>query len=234
MPLLALLVLGFRLGKVQVDVGIVRPRLLRHAAYHALGRRVLAVDAHVDFDAPAPGVLVIREELPVDRRDRQAVIVGLDEAHRSAVGVICLHARLKRRVGTVDSREVHVRVAYDAIAQHLRLGEHRAPVVVLALHVHLALERPDRLVEPLLQRLVFGVPAQKRHGRVRVCVVEGGHEELARAVVALPEPLGPLGLRISHIGYRVALDPDEHVLLVVEVLVKNIDVAEKHMSVPSH
>ena len=127
------------------------------------------------FTRPS-GVLVLGKELLVHRRHGQRVVVGLDEAHRATIAVVGLHARLEGRLAAVDGGEVHVGVAHHAITQHLGLAEHAAPVVVLLLHVHLALEGPDRVVEPLLKGLVFGVATQQRHGRVRVRVVERAHE----------------------------------------------------------
>ena len=99
---------------------------------------------------------------------------------------------------------------------------------MLLLHVHLALEGPDRVVEPLLKGLVFGIATQQRHGRVRVRVVERAHEQFARAVVALAKARGVGGLLGAHVSDVAALGAHEHAALVVEVLVEDVYVGKEH------
>ena len=229
----ALLVLGARLGEMQVDAAVVLAGLLGHAAHHALGRRVLAVYAHLDLHAAVAGALEALEQLGVDPGHGQGVVVLFHEAHGAAVAVVGLHAGGQRGLAAVDGRVVHVRVADDAVADHLGLREHRAPVVVLFLDVHLALERPYGLLQPVLQGLVFGIAAQQGHGRVRVRVEERAGQQLAAAVVALAIGLRVRGRLGAHVGDSRPLHPDEAVLLPVQVLVENVDVLEQHMRLSS-
>ena len=198
-----------------MDAAVVLARLLGHAAHHALGRRVLAVYAHFNLHTAIARALKALEQLGVGLGHGQGIVVFFHEAHRAAVAVVGLHAGGQRGLAAVDGRVVHVRVADDAVANHLGLREHRAPVVVLLFDVHLALEGPHGLLQPVLQRLIFCVSAQQGHGRVRVRVEKRAGQQLAAAIVALA-----VGLRVgrslrTHVGDGRPLHPDKAVLLPV-------------------
>ena len=75
---------------------------------------------------------------------------------------------------------IHVVKAGDAPADHLRDSEHRAPVDVIFLELHL--EGPDALLEPGHERHIVRVPAQERHGAVGVRVYHAGHRHHAVGV----------------------------------------------------
>ena len=93
-----------------------------------------------------------------------------------------------------SGEEVHVVAARDAASEHLRGGEQRSVVDEIGID-EAALARPDRLLEPCLERNVVGDAAKQRHRGMRVRVdqtrqqhVCRQHQVLARLVIGPRRP----------------------------------------------
>ena len=112
------------------------------------------------FDLPEDGLLLLQELLPEVRVPHVDEPLAEDRAE----------AHLLHRPCGLVHVEVHVVEARRPALDHLKARELRAPVDVLGLD--LRLPRPDRLLEPRLQRHVVRVAPEERHRGVGVRVHE--------------------------------------------------------------
>ncbi len=142
---------------------------------------------HRDQQAPASVT-----PLPRELDGRLQASPGVGEKPEQDARDVRPDAAVNHRTGGRLEVVVHVVEAGDAPADHLHDPQHRAPVDVLLLQLHL--QRPDALLQPGLQRHVVGVAAQQRHRTVRVRVDEAGHRHHAFGVDRLVSRHLPWGL----------------------------------------
>ena len=78
------------------------------------------------------------------------------------------------------SMPVHIGKEHRPGLDHLEYGKARRNTDIVTRKF--GLERPDIFLQPLLERHIVGIPAQERHGRMRMPVVECRENSEARAV----------------------------------------------------
>ena len=98
---------------------------------------------------------------------------------------------------------VHIGKEHRPGLDHLEKREAAGRLDVVARK--LGLERPDVFLQPFLERHVVGIPAQERHGGMRVPVVERGEQGKTGTVHDLG-PCGNIYARFRNFGKAVALD----------------------------
>ena len=158
MTLLALLVLAFRLGDMNVNG---QARLLRNGGEvraSLLVGGVLGVDVVVDANTPVERPMILLDQT---LHLRAMVTFGkrLRLEEQLALADVHFHARLVDRANALVGVIVHVRETHHAVARHLRAGEKRRPIIVLG--GHLRFEGPHRIVQPRLERKIFRVATRK-------------------------------------------------------------------------
>ena len=217
----ALLVLGLRLGQMDLDArtgltGVLRDRLddLRVGG-------ILAVDAQITDQTAVVRAVPLAAQAHVVAVGRQVGVVAVVE-HGQAAAQIALDAALEDGRDHAAEEKVHIRERRRAAREHLRDGEQRA--VVGGLVVDLILEREYLLPEPALERQILRVAAQQRHGRMAVDVVEGGHEQAVAAVIALAEVLLRRGR--AYVGDAAVLYADILISFRLKLFVQQVNVAE--------
>ena len=141
---------------------------------------------------------VDRVMLGAQRLLRSAVIVDRAAQHDA-------EAAVDRAFGNLFHELVHIERRRDAAGHVFEHGKLRQ-IVHLALG-EVRLHRKAVLVQPLMQRLVVRKRAQKRHGGMRVRVLEARQQQIA-AAVDLAVERGRLGaVRIAHQRDAIALYP---------------------------
>ena len=223
MTLLALLVLGLRLGQVDVDT---RTRVLRMGGYRLdhLGRRsILAVDTQITDQPTAHLAVPLGQQAQIVLVGGKALVVAVVK-YGQAAAEVALDAALANRGHHAVEEEIHIRERNRTARQHFRDGKLRA--VVRRFVIDLVLKRKYLLAQPALQRQVFRVAAQQRHRRVAVHVVEAAHQQTVFAVVTLAVILLRLG--IADIGNLSVLHANVLPVFALKILIQQINVAKKH------
>ena len=190
---------------------------------------VLGMDVVVHADTPVlRAVVLLDDALHLLAHGVFRKRLRLEVEH--ALADVHLHMGLAHRLHALVGGVVHVRRADRAVTNHLGKRELGRPVVVLGRH--LPLERPHQVVEPFLQGHVLRVAAQKRHRQMRVRVVERRHEQATATVVSLAVVGGVFGGGGADVIDLAVLDAHPLMSLVIEVLVEDVDVGEKHGNAP--
>ena len=149
--------------------------------------------AAVEVGVELPGV--VQAVLPATGRRRQV---------EDARGQHAADAGLEGRLGDGAAVQVHLARRGHAAEQQLVAAEQHAPADVVVGHP--ALERPDRLAQPAVEREAVAGTAQEGHRRVGVRVDEAGHHEPAEGDhVGRPGRPGPLdhpGRQWRRVGRR--------------------------------
>ena len=223
MTLLALLVLGLRLGQVDVDT---RTRVLRMGGYrldHLGCRGVLAVDTQITDQPTAHLAVPLVQQAQIVLIGGKALVVAVVK-YGQAAAEVALDAALADRGHHAIEEEIHIRERNRTARQHFRDGKLRP--VVRRLVVDLVLKRKYLLTQPALQRQIFRVAAQQRHRRMAVHVVKAAHQQTVFAVVTLAVILLRLG--IADVGNLAVLHADVLPALALKILIQQINIAKKH------
>ena len=223
MTLLALLVLGLRLGQVDVDT---RTRVLRVGGYRLdhLGRRgILAVDTQITDQPTAHLAVPLVQQAQIVLVSGKALVVAVIK-YGQAAAEVALDSALADRGHHAVEEEIHIRERNRTARQHFRNGKLRT--VIRRLIVDLVLKRKYLLTQPALQRQIFRVAAQQRHRRMAVHVVKAAHQQTVFAVVTLAVILLRLGS--TDVGNLVVLHADVLPALALKILIQQINVAKKH------
>ena len=223
MTLLALLVLGLRLGQVDVDT---RTRVLRMGGYRLdhLGRRgILAVDTQITDQPTAHLAVPLVQQAQIVLIGGKALVVAVVK-YGQAAAEVALDAALADGGHHAIEEEIHIRERNRTARQHFRDGKLRT--VVRRLVVDLVLKRKYLLTQPALQRQIFRVAAQQCHGRVAVYVVEAAHQQTGSAIVAFAVILLRLG--IADVGNLAVLHADVLPAFALKILIQQINIAKKH------
>lgn len=166
----------------------------RDLTQQALAARVLGVEAEDTADEPALVVVLVHLPQAVGR-----VVEVVDAAAQHGA-----EAHVAARGGVGLRKHVHVEIRGDARRKVLEDGELRE--VVHVVRRQLCLHREHLLVQPVEQRQVVRIAAQKRHRRVCVRVLEAGHHEIAREVDLAVKRARVLARRADVLD-AVVLDP---------------------------
>jgi hypothetical protein len=223
MTLLALLVLGLRLGQVDVDT---RTRVLRVSGYrldHLGCRGILAVDTQITDQTAAQLAVPLVQQAQIVLVGGKALVVAVVKYGQTAAEV-ALDAALAYRGHHAVEEEIHIRERNRTARQHFRDGKLRA--VVRRFVIDLVLKRKYLLAQPALQRQILRVAAQQRHRRVAVDVVEAAHQQTVSAVVTLTVVLLRLG--VTDIGDLAVLHANVLPAFERKILIQQINVAKKH------
>ena len=167
MPLKAAVDLALRLAVVRPEGALELADKLAHAAQELFVRGVLGVDAGQVAYELAHGVVL----LVVVRRSRYFVPGGERAAYYGAEAAVYV------RLGVGVAVKVHVEARGDSAREVLEYGQARKGVDRLRREP--CLEREHLVEEPALQRQVVRIRAQEGHRRVRVCIFEARHDQVA-------------------------------------------------------
>ena len=175
--LIALFYLLGGLGHVQMDTAAVLTGRFYQPSQH-LGRADIGgvgTDAQMDHLVAGVG----RQQL----LGLLQFWLGVAAKAKDGVGEIAAQAQFAGGTGDVLTAKVVVGKGGDAVLCHLGAGQFGTPVDVLL--GHLALERPELPVEPVVDVYILSDAAEDVHGGVGVQYDQAGGEKFAGAVDAL-------------------------------------------------
>ncbi len=186
--LLTLLHFQFCLGIVHPHRRFQLPRKICHTLHQLPGSRVFRVKSHQErrqITQLPDNMVVFLHQL-----HRTAVIIESARLHRP-------ESRVRGRPGIHRREEIHIKIGRDATCQILHNSQNIQPVYIILRE--LALARENLPVEPVLQRKIIRIGAQKCHRRVRVCVFKSRHQQAAFHVsLTVPDR----NFRTGHAGRR--------------------------------
>ena len=187
---------GFCLGAVHVAGGLILLRQGGHVLHALKAGGVLGVDAQLVAHQLA--VVVEAQVFPL-----YVGGVGVEVVHGRADDGAEAAVHIGLGVGLIVV--VHVEAGGYAgreVFQNAQAGE-----LVYGLRREPGLVGKDLVVQPVLQRQVVGVGAEKDHGGVGVGVLEAGDEQIALQIY-LPLKDGHILLCRAHIDYGASIHPD--------------------------
>ncbi len=154
--------------------------------------------------------------------------IGAAVEHGQPAAQVAFDAALEDGFGHAVQEKVHIGKRHRARGQHLRDGDQRA--VIRGFVAQLVLKREHLFVQPALQRQVFRIAAQQRHGRVAVHVVKAGQQQAVAAVIGLAEVLRRGGT--ADIGDAAVPHADVLPAFQGKIFIQQIDLGKQHMVTP--